>query len=186
MTQNRKPPAYQEYASTMLADIAFRSMNMESRGLLYTLRLECWANQTMPSDVTSLSSALGKTVSSEMFSAVESFFDINEGKLTSPELESYRAHLEERRQKQSRGGKKGAKMTNEAKKVTGTSRVPRRLSNDSLVKKSTVQQSKTQHSLVEDSDGSYNSGGSDSLEAQLYNDPATCPKCLGEGCGYCG
>ena len=77
-------------------------------------------------------------------------------------------------------------MTNEAKKVTGNSRVPRRLSNDSLVKKSTVQQSKTQHNLVEDSDGSYNSGGSDSLEAQLYNDPATCPKCLGEGCGYCG
>mgnify|MGYP007026270862 FL=1 len=54
MTQNRKPPAYQEYASTMLADISFRSMNMEARGLLYTMRLECWANGRMPSEIESL------------------------------------------------------------------------------------------------------------------------------------
>ena len=62
MAQNRKPPAYQEYASTMLANISFRSMNMEARGLLHTMRLECWANYELPSDLELLSSVLGKPV----------------------------------------------------------------------------------------------------------------------------
>ena len=84
MTQNRKPPAYQEYASTMLADISFRSMNMEARGLLYTMRLECWANGRMPSEIESLSTVLGKPVTSDMLKDIDSFFDIEENHITSP------------------------------------------------------------------------------------------------------
>ena len=60
-----KTPAYQEYASTMLADISFRSMNLEERGLLYTLRLECWANGSLPSDITTLSIVLGQNIKPE-------------------------------------------------------------------------------------------------------------------------
>ncbi len=78
MAQNRKPPAFQEYASTMLANISFRSMNMEARGLLHTMRLECWANYELPSDLELLSSVLGKQVTPDMLKAAGSLFDIND------------------------------------------------------------------------------------------------------------
>ncbi|MDD2775937.1 MAG: hypothetical protein PHU06_08275 [Gallionella sp.] len=38
MTQNREPPAYQEYAATMLANKNFRLMSLEERGLFFTMR----------------------------------------------------------------------------------------------------------------------------------------------------
>ena len=170
MAQNRKPPAYQEYASTILAHISFRLMNMEARGLLYTMRLECWANCELPSDTESLSAVLGKPVTPDMLKAVDSFFDIDDKQITSPELESYRAYLEERREKQSKGGKKGAKTTNTKcggitrampgqcegnakampttnhkqrtkRKITGKPQVPRRGSDESLVQSSSTKQS---------------------------------------------
>ena len=78
MAQNRQPPAFQEYASTTLANISFRSMNMEARGLLHTMRLECWANYELPSDLELLSSVLGKQVTPDMLKAAGSLFDIND------------------------------------------------------------------------------------------------------------
>ena len=48
--QNRKPPAYQEYAATILAQLPFRAMNLQDRGLLFTMRLECWVNTRLPSN----------------------------------------------------------------------------------------------------------------------------------------
>ena len=65
MAENRKPPAYQEYASNMLANISFRSMDLAQRGLLYTMRLECWANESLPSNVDTLSNVLGQNVKPE-------------------------------------------------------------------------------------------------------------------------
>ena len=202
MTQNRKPPAYQEYASTMLADISFRSMNMEARGLLYTMRLECWANGRMPSEIESLSTVLGKPVTSEMLKAIDSFFDIDEKHITSPELENYRAYLDERREKQSKGGKKGAKITNTkcggiAKampttnhkqrtktKVTGNPQVPRRGSDESLVQSSSTKQS--QNKLIVEQDYNFlDKDGIDPLLNDLRADVSVCTKCSGEGCEWC-
>jgi len=93
MAENRKPPAYQEYASTMLADISFRSMDLEERGLLYTMRLECWANESLPSNIDTLSNVLGQNIKPEHIKAVQSFFQIDESTIISPELNDYRQHM---------------------------------------------------------------------------------------------
>jgi len=171
MAQNRKPPAYQEYASTMLANISFRSMNMEARGLLHTMRLECWANYELPSDLELLSSVLGKPVTPDLLKAVGSFFDIDDKRITCPELEDYRAHLEQRREKQSKGGKKEAETTNINRKATGNPQVPRRGSGESLVQSNTTKQSQDQ--LIEDKGYNFlNDDGSDPLDAELEDDIA--------------
>ena len=184
MAQNRKPPAYQEYASAMLANIALGSMSMEERGLLYTMRLECWVNCELPSDSEPLSSVLGKIVTPIMLKALESFFKIENGLITCPELDDYRAHLAERRDKQSAGGKKGATATNSKKKVTGNPQVPRRGSGESLVQSSKTKQSQTES--IEAKNFNYcNKDGSDPLSAELHEVPSACAKCNGEGCEWC-
>ena len=189
MAENRKPPAYQEYASTMLADISFRSMDLEERGLLYTMRLECWANESLPSNIDTLSNVLGQNIKPEHIKAVQSFFQIDESTIISPELNNYRQHLEERREKQSRGGRKGANKTNSKAKSSdktggsGNSRVSRRGSCGSLVKSNPEKQSQNQRNQgkfsYKDEDGV------DPLDSELYKPASECDRCAGEGCGWC-
>lgn len=115
MAQNRKPPAYQEYAPELLANKHFRLMSLAERGLFYTLRLECWANNTVPSKTEALSKYLGislSEVNDALSAEVKAFVAINGDDLTIPELDDYRKHLTEIREKQSTGGKSGASMTN--------------------------------------------------------------------------
>lgn len=114
MAQNRKPPAYQEYAATILAALPFRTMSLRSRGLFYTMRLECWVNQRLPSDQDHLAKILGFSTAevSASLPAVMPFFAIDNEFIICPELEEYREYLAERRQKQSRGGKTGSSITN--------------------------------------------------------------------------
>ena len=171
MAQNRKPSAFQEYASTTLANISFRSMNMEARGLLHTMRLECWANYELPSDLELLSSVLGKPVTPNLLKAVGSFFDIDDKRITCPELEDYRAHLEQRREKQSKGGKKGAETTNNNRKATGNPQVSRQGSDESLVQSNTTKQSQDQ--LIEDKGYNFlNDDDIDPIDAELEDDIA--------------
>ena len=59
MAQNRQPPAYQEYASSIMARVEYRVMRLDHRGLLYTMRLECWVNHTLPENPEMLSKILG-------------------------------------------------------------------------------------------------------------------------------
>lgn len=118
MSQKRKPPAYQEYAATMMATIEYRLLSLAERGLLYSMRLECWVNQRLPSDPEKLAKTLGFT-REEILAGLPSilyFFEDREGFLTSPELENYRTELAERLERQSSGGKNGAAKTNEAKR----------------------------------------------------------------------
>lgn len=115
MTQNRKPPAYQEYASELLANKNFRLMGLAERGLLYTLKLECWANMLTPSKKEELAKYLGITLrelSDAFTTRVETFIEISGDDLRMPEIDDYRKHLVDRREKQSKGGKVGAKITN--------------------------------------------------------------------------
>ena len=189
MAENRKPPAYQEYASTMLANISFRSMDLAQRGLLYTMRLECWANESLPSNVDTLSNVLGQNIKPEHIKAVQSFFQIDESTIISPELNNYRQHLEERREKQSRGRRKGATKTNSKAKSSdktggsGNSRVSRRGSCGSLVKSNPEKQSQNQRNKgkfsYKDEDGV------DPLDIELHMPASKCNRCNGEGCGWC-
>ena len=141
MAQNRPAPCYQEYTASMLANVNFRQMPLAARGLLYTLRLECWENHRLPADLGKLASVL-RFDESEIIAAMQwldTFIRTKDGWLTSPELDDYRQHLADRRKAQSNGGKKGAAKTN-----AGKSQVAR----ESVVKSSTDQLSPSQNSPV--------------------------------------
>jgi len=115
MAQNRKPPAFQEYAATILSSKAFRVMDLSQRGLLFTMRLECWVNQSIPSLSNELAKYLGFTnqeVSEALSADVLSYFNNSDGSFICTELENYRKHLTEIKEKQTAGGKKGAATTN--------------------------------------------------------------------------
>ena len=158
MAQNRKPPAFLEYAATILANREYRLMPLAERGLLYTIRLECWENKQVPAPHYELAKYIGcdvAEVKSALTDRVKSFLYEIDGSLTCPELDNYRQHLDERRLKQSTGGKDGATITNAKKKAakdtnfkeeidSGNSQAPRRASDESLVKSSTVKPSQVQ------------------------------------------
>lgn len=161
MSQNRDAPAYQEYAATMLSQIPFRTMNLQDRGLLYTMRMECWVNVRLPHNQNDLAKVLGLPVAEVAGSlvAVMPFFDVVDGFIVSPELENYRTHLADRKSKQSHGGKRGSAITNgkrnrPAKAVdagvsstpSSTSQPPRRGGGESLVQPSTEKPSQNQPS----------------------------------------
>ncbi len=125
----------------MLANVNFRQMPLAARGLLYTLRLECWENHQLPADSKKLSSVL-RFDEAEIIAAMQwldVFFRVSDGWLTSPDLEDYRKHLADQRKAQSVGGKKGAAKTN-----AGKSQVAR----ESVVKLNAVQPSSTQSNSV--------------------------------------
>ena len=114
MAQNRQPPAYQEYASSVMARVDYRIMSLAQRGLLYTLRLECWVNQTLPESPETLAKIIGYDTA-EVAAAmpfVLPFFAVKNGMISCPELDDYRNHIEGIRDRQSAGGKQGAAITN--------------------------------------------------------------------------
>jgi hypothetical protein len=159
MSQNRDAPAYQEYAAAILAQLPFRTMTLQDRGLLYTMRLECWVNVRLPHNHTDLAKVLGLPVAevAGSLAAVMPFFEVVDGFIISPELENYRAHLADLKSKQSHGGKRGSAITNSkrnrpAKAVnvgvtstpSSTSRLPRRGGGESSVQPSTEKPSQNQ------------------------------------------
>lgn len=105
-------PAFQLYASDTIADKHYRLMSLEERGLLLSLLCECWVNRSVPADPDALGKWLGYQsgeVKAVLTSRVLSFFSACKGELINTKLERYRKELEERREKMSTGGKKGAK-----------------------------------------------------------------------------
>ncbi len=159
MSQQRDAPAYQEYAATILAQLPFRTMTLQDRGLFYTMKLECWVNMRLPHNHNDLAKVLGLPVAevAASLAAVMPFFEVVGGFIISPELENYRAHLVDRKSKQSQGGKSGSATTNgkrsrPAKAMddgvsstpSSTTRVPRQGHVESLVQPSTVQQRQIQ------------------------------------------
>lgn len=148
MAQNRKPPAYQEYAATILADRNFRLMTLAERGLLFSMRLECWENINVPATSNELAKILGyeaSEIESALTDKLKSFFLMQGQDFICPEIEDYRQHINERKKKQSEGGKKGAKSTNSKhNQLASNPQVPRQDTRESLVKSSLAQFSKTQ------------------------------------------
>lgn len=114
MTPNRTAPAYQEYAASMMARFEYRTLTLAQRGLLYSMRLECWVNQFLPESPEVLARILGfdpAEVAAEL-PYVMTFFEVENGRITSPDLESYRQRVEGIRERQAQGGKVGAAKTN--------------------------------------------------------------------------
>lgn len=116
--QNREPPAYQEYPAAMLAKREYRLMTATERGLLYSMRMECWVNKSLPAEPGALAIILGLDAGevAAALPAVMPFFTYVGEEIVCPELDRYREHLETRKLLQSEGGRHGAAITNSAKK----------------------------------------------------------------------
>jgi len=114
----RDPPAYLEYASAILAKKEFRAMSLQERGLLYSIKLECWVNKSVPTSPEELAPFVNQDVElvkSALTDRVKCFLRPSVGNGADFEcidIEIYRQTQSERRQKQSDGGKKGAESTN--------------------------------------------------------------------------
>ena len=117
INNQRPPPAYQEYASDLLANANYKMMSLQERGLLYTLRMECWVNSQLPRKIDDLAKYLGLGINElekSLTSKVLSFFKLQDDSLTCPELDDYKSKLIERQLKMSEGGKKGGQSTQHA------------------------------------------------------------------------
>jgi uncharacterized protein YdaU (DUF1376 family) len=107
------PPAFQMYATDTLANKEFRLMSFAERGVFITLYMECWVNGEMPADENQLARLLNipkVEIENKLSPHVLYFFKVQDGKITSPELDKYKQELIERRLKQIEGGKKGNKI----------------------------------------------------------------------------
>lgn len=109
--QNRDAPAYQEYAASMMARIEYRTMSLAERGLLYTMRLECWVNDKLPADTAKLARVLGFDADEvkKALPAIMPFFAVVDDFIISPELDAYKIHLYSVRKRMSEGGINSAK-----------------------------------------------------------------------------
>lgn len=117
----RPPPAYQEYASDMLANMQYRMMSLSERGLLDTMRRECWVNKKVPMQEQELASYLGinrAEIKACLTPRVLSFFIDRANFLICAELEQYREALIERHQKMAAGGQKGGEVTQRKHKLS--------------------------------------------------------------------
>ncbi len=117
MSNNRTAPAYQEYAANLIARFEYRTLTLPQRGLLYSMRLECWVNQYLPESPSVLARILGFDVAevAAELPYVMPFFSVEDGRIYSPDLEAYRQHIERIRERQAQGGKAGAAKTNARK-----------------------------------------------------------------------
>ncbi len=112
----RSPPAYQEYASDILANRNYRAMTLAERGLWDTIRKECWVNGCVPSSTSELAKYLGldfTEVTNLITPNLMSWFKINKNDLTCPEIDAYRMTIERRRQNMAEGGRTGGKKSQE-------------------------------------------------------------------------
>jgi hypothetical protein len=132
----------------MMARTEYRVLSLEGRGLLYTLRNECWVNGQLPADPATLARVLGYPVEQvqRALSELRAFVVAVGGVLRCPELDDYRAHLDDRRERQAAGGRKGAEKTNEGRQSAPPATPPGkpRGGRGSLVKPSPAQHSQAQ------------------------------------------
>lgn len=118
---NRPPPAYQEYATDILASRSYRMMSLSEKGLWDQMRKECWANGSIPSQPSELAKYLGlplTDVEAALTKNVRSWFEDDGETIVSPELEAYRVKLEESRRNMAAGGAKGGRRTQAKRKGT--------------------------------------------------------------------
>lgn len=112
---NRRPaPAYQEFASDMLAKREFRLLGFPEKGLLWQMKLECWVNKSLPSKKSEFAKMFSideNAVEYLLTPNVLSFFHEIDGSLFCTELEAYRENLEATKLALSEGGKKGGQAT---------------------------------------------------------------------------
>ena len=121
VTQNREAPAYQEYAASIMAKTEYRLMSLSARGLLMSMRFECWENRQLPSNPNQLAQLLHFDAAEVegLLPSVMSFFKVVKGHIICPELADYRKYIDHIHDSKSEGGKRGAEITNSRKRDNG-------------------------------------------------------------------
>lgn len=110
----RPAPAYQEYASDILAREDYKEMSAAERGLWHSMRLQCWVNGSIPADPIKMAALLHLDVEQVRQALTPSvlYFFSAEGKdghrLMCPELEDYREEQQAKREQKQAAGRKGA------------------------------------------------------------------------------
>ena len=118
MSQDLKSPWYPEFAANNMANIVYRIQTLQERGLLLSMKNECWVNDRLPENTELLSRILGFTEKEVRLSlpGVMSFFAVSEGYIFCPELESKKKELFEKKEKAKINGARGAAITNGKRK----------------------------------------------------------------------
>jgi uncharacterized protein YdaU (DUF1376 family) len=107
----RNPPAFQLYASDLLASEEFKVASLEERGLALTMMMQCWVSDSVPGNPPDLAKVLGVEVAEiarTLTPRVLAFFEEHNSRLIRHELAEQKADMLKRRQEQSAAGKKGA------------------------------------------------------------------------------
>jgi hypothetical protein len=135
----RDAPAYQEYASDILADRRFRAMSLSERGLLLTLKCECWVNKSVPLKLEELSSYLGVNQSELqklLTPRITSFLVTDGDSFKFVELENQKHNYKVRKDLISQGGRNGGLATQNKnrmrKESTPPQATPKALSRDEV------------------------------------------------------
>jgi hypothetical protein len=113
------PPAYQEYASNRLSKREWRCMSLAEKGLSHHMRLECWANGSVPEDPQLLAKALGlpaDEVRRNLTLNVLSDFYSKDEELHCQVLDDYKEKLRASRLAKQAGGAKGGRSTQDNKR----------------------------------------------------------------------
>lgn len=98
----------------MIASERFQFMSLEERGLLYSMRLYCWVNGSVPSVPDFLAALIGvpkEDVGMALSAYVLAYFEEapdDPSRLVCPELDMYRAGMKGNSRKRSEAGKLGA------------------------------------------------------------------------------
>lgn len=145
-------PAFQCYASNIIAKKEYRLMSLAERGLLTSIYYECWPNKCVPADHNELAKYLHVDVSEIkacLTQRVLSFIEIRGGNIFSPEFEEYRAVLLERNRKKSEGGKKGANIRRD-KAISGLNIVQNKGKPEAPLSKSKPKQTNQDQSAADD------------------------------------
>jgi hypothetical protein len=131
MSSLPKMPAYQEYPADILNNEVFMQLSMAQRGMLWTLRMYCWKNETIPAGFKNIAKLTGisENEASKLFDEkVGSFFEIvhdknldnKNARMFNPDLEAYRKAKIAARDKRAVSGKLGADKRWSQKEDGGT------------------------------------------------------------------
>lgn len=110
----RPAPTFQEYASDLLASEEFRTMTLAERGLLFSMRLQCWHGISIPSAPDQLARLLSVDkfeIQGALTERVLTFFETDPydlSRLICPALEIYRKQQIDRHAERAKSGRKGA------------------------------------------------------------------------------
>lgn len=119
MSSLPKMPAYQEYPADILNNEVFMRLSMAQRGLLWTLRMYCWKNESIPAGYKDIALLVGiseKAVNKLFDEKIHGFFELRlsddidkqNHRFINPDLEAYRKEKITARNKKAASGRLGA------------------------------------------------------------------------------